>query len=227
MLCLGSQASAGIKEVFAMTSSAGKIIILLTLNSLVWTLDVMVLRGSLKFYARGGIPANFETDPPRTRVWVDGKLYEDMNVKGGWMQSPATIRLLPGQHKITLERDGYVPHSFKLIASESDQIQMKTVLERNADANGEVDIVAEGADEYRAEIDNGHEAGHLPLTADDLTPGAHTLSIKLEGLEGFRVKPHTCQFTVAAQQTQRLTLTVSRSGKKIKVSGCRKIKSAN
>ena len=205
-------------------SSSFKFGWLLVMNVTVWGLNFMIYKGTIKLGAKLGIPVTLEIEPSRAKLTVDNKIWDNHDTINGWIQSPATLRLTAGQHKLMLERPGYTPHIFKVLVAEGDNIQMKTVMEAQTDKFFAVEITSDNPDDLEAQIDGGLEVGPLPLRADELLPGQHQLEIRLTGLEGFRSKPLLCQFMILQNGDRVTQLEVTRTGKKLKVTGCKKIK---
>ena len=103
-------------------------------------------------------------------------------------------------------------------------------MEAHDNSRFEAEISGIGADieDVIATIDNGLEVGALPLRVDDLTQGPHTLELRLTGFDGLRAKPYRCVFNVPANSTDTVTaIQVTKSGKKLKVSGCKRVKDAH
>ena len=109
-------------------SPSAKLIWLVALNTAVWGLNALIYKGTIKLTARSGIPVTLDIEPARARLTVNNKIWEDRDVINGWIQSPAVLRLPPGQHKLMLERPGYAPHVFKVLVAEDDKITMKTMM---------------------------------------------------------------------------------------------------
>ena len=197
------------------------------MNLGLWGLNALTYNGTLILNAKQGIPVSIDTDPPRVRLTVNGKIWVDRHTANGWIQSPATIHVAPGQHNMTIDRPGYAPHSFKVLVNPDSALQLKPSMEilPNAKFEAMIEGTGDGTDEIHVTIDHGLEEGPLPLRVDDLTPGPHVLELKVTGLEGFRVKPHRCNFIVAPGNSDPIhQINVSRTGKKIKASGCKRVK---
>jgi len=211
-------------------SPASRNLLLLILNTTVWSLNGLTYKGNIRLNARSGIPVTIDMEPGRARLTVDGKTWEGFGITDGWIQSPVIIRLAAGQHKMLLERPGYAPHSFKALVTEGDHLQLKTAMEPLEGSNHAAEIVGEGpdSDTITASLDDGLEQGPLPIRADDLTAGRHSLTLKINGLEGLRAKPFTCAFDITPGDINVITkVTVTRTGKKIKATGCKRVKEAH
>ena len=208
-------------------SPANRNLLLLVLNTTVWSLNALTYKGNIRLNARSGIPVTIDMEPARARLIVDGKMWEGIGINDGWVQSPAIIRLPAGQHKMLLTRPGYAPHSFKALVTEGDHLQLKMIMEALEGSNRVAEIIGEGpeSETINASLDEGLEEGTLPIRADDLTAGHHTLTLKLGGLEGLRAKPYTCSFEIKQNDISLITkITVSKNGKKLKVTGCKRSK---
>jgi hypothetical protein len=206
-----------------MTPSA-KFMWLVVLNVAVWSFNALIYKGTIRLSAKSGIPVTLDIEPTRARLSVNQKIWEDRDVVNGWVQSPVVLRLPAGQHKLMLERPGYAPHVFKVLVAEDDKITMKTMLEAQSERFYELELSGEDAGDLTAIIDGGLEAGPLPLRVDDLVAGNHQLELRFNGLDGFRLKPFNCQFSVASTGDRLVKLEVNRNGKKIRVSGCKRMK---
>jgi len=197
------------------------------LNLAVWSLNLMMATGTLRLAAKTGIPVNVDTQPARVKLTIDGNLYKDSDISNGWVQSPGVVYLPAGQHKITLERPGYVPHTFKaLTLPGGEPLEIKTQLEPFIDTTNEIEIRGEdnNTEDVIAIVDQGLEMGPMPLTTNDLTPGLHSIEIRPIGLAAFRLKPYFCSFQILQGSSSQNTFTVSKRGNKISVSGCQKIR---
>ena len=210
-----------------MMSPANRNLLLLILNATVWSLSALTYKGNIRLNARSGVPVTIDMEPGRARLTVDGKVWENFGITDGWIQSPAIVRLPAGQHKMLLERTGYAPHSFKVLVSEGDHLQLKMAMEALEGSNHGAEIIGEGpdSDSIIAKLDDGMEEGLLPIRADDLTAGHHSLALKIRGLEGLRAKPYTCVFDITQTDISVITkITVNKTGKKLKVTGCKRLK---
>ena len=209
-------------------SPTNRNLLLLTLNVAVWTINALTYKGSIRLNARSGVPVTIDMDPPRARLSVDGTSWEGFGIQDGWIQSPAIIRLPAGQHKMLLERPGYAPHRFKTLVTQGDRLVLTMALEVLEGADHSVEILGEGpdSDTIFATLDDGLESGDLPIKADDLMPGQHIISFTIKGLDGLRKKPYMCAFDIGKNDVNLITkITVSRAGKKLKVAGCKRLKS--
>lgn len=202
-------------------------VFLFVANAALWTLNILVIDGSLQLSAKGGIAIPVEIEPSRIKLSIDGKPWIQHGNKQGWISTPAVIALAPGQHKVTVERPGYAAHSFKVLLSGKETLELKTSLEFIDPKKYELEIMGDGPEneELIATVDGGIEEGPLPIQMTDLTAGQHLLEIKFSGLDGFRLKPVLCGFTVTPTQTETsIKINVTRNGKRLKLTGCKKIK---
>ena len=200
---------------------------LFALNVGIWSLCGLSYNGTIQLLAKAGIPVSLEIQPARARLTINGKRWEGTDGTNGWIQSPVMLYLPIGQHKMTLERPGYAPHTFKvLLEPGNDKLELKTELEALDGANHELEIISPANDleDVTAILDQGLEAGHLPLKADDLTPGLHSLELRTTGFQSFRIKPYVCLFEITAESPSPFTIRVNRSGKKYLVSDCKRLK---
>ena len=200
---------------------------LFALNVAIWGLCGLSYTGTIQLLAKAGIPVRLDILPARAKLTINGKRWEGSDGSNGWIQSPVMLYLPIGQHKVTLERPGYAPHTFKvLLEPGNEKLELKTELEALDGANREVEILSttNESEEVTAILDQGLEAGPLPLKADDLTPGQHILELRTTGLQAFRIKPYVCLFEIAPDSPTPFTIRVSRSGKKYSVSACKRLK---
>jgi len=206
---------------------ATKNIILMSLNIAVWFGNGLMATGMLSLSAKKGVPVRIETIPERTKLSLNGSPWTSTTSGSSWLQSPATIYLPEGQHKLTVERPGYVQHSFKVLLSAGDgEMNLSTALEPLPAAAHEVEIQAvdEHVSDVTAVVDQGLESGELPLQISDLTPGTHTLEIKPSLLNSFSQKPFTCSFTLPTSNNSALKITVSHRAGRFHATGCHRLK---
>ena len=201
--------------------------LLLFCNVVVWTLNFMTFSGTLTLFAKKGEPVLIETTPSRTRLSVNGTLWRGPAIVNGWVQSPARIYLIPGQHKITLERPGYVPHSFKVMVTDGEsEMQLNSQLEILPDANNTVEISAVDQELQTATfiLDQGLEVTSPPLLAHDITPGVHILEIRLGSEENSRSKPFLCTFTIPSSGNNTYKIVASVKSGRIQASNCQRLR---
>ncbi len=204
-----------------------KNVILLSLNIAVWCGNGLIATGMLTLSAKKGVPVRIETIPERTKLSLNGSPWTSPTSSSSWLQSPATIYLPEGQHKLTVERPGYVQHSFKVLLSAGDaEMNLSTALEPLSAATHEVEIQAadDHASDVTAIVDQGLASGELPLQISDLTPGTHTLEIKPSLLSSFSLKPYTCVFTLPTPSNSPLKITVSQRAGRFHATGCQRLK---
>lgn len=204
-----------------------KNLILLSCNLAVWAVNAFTYSGGLALFAKKGIPVVIQTTPPRTKLSVNGAIWRDPGITNGWLQSPALINLIPGQHKITLERPGYIPHSFKVLVTESDsEMRLNSELEISTEANSSVEIDVADQDLQTATfiLDQGLEITAPPLMAHDLTPGVHILEIRRSSTDNSRVKPFLCTFSIPPAGNVTYKITVSSKNGRIQASNCLRLK---
>jgi hypothetical protein len=204
--------------------------LLIVLNAAIWGLNGLMIKGTLRLSAKLGIPVAVDIEPSRVRLTVDGNPWDGAGSSQGWIKTPANINLPAGQHKMLVERPGYASHSFKVLIASGDLLQLKTVLEPVSEKHFEVEITGEGPniEDVTASVDGGLEEGPLPLEITDLTAGTHTVEFRLGGIDGFRFKPYVCAFTIPVTAADPLKkISVIRAGKRLKVTGCKKVKQTN
>jgi hypothetical protein len=193
----------------------------------VWTINVMTFSGTLALFAKKGELVRIETTPPRTRLSVNGTLWRGPGIINGWIQSPARIYLIPGQHKITLERPGYIPHSFKALVTEGDsEMLLNSDLEISPDANNtvEISVLDQELKESTFILDQGLEVTQPPLLAQDVTPGVHILEVRLAGEENLRSKPFLCTFNIPSGGNITYKISASLKNGRVQVSNCQRLR---
>ena len=201
--------------------------LLLLCNLVVWAINFMTFSGTLTLFAKKGQPVRIETTPPRTRLSINGTLWSGPGIINGWIQSPARIYLIPGQHKITLERPGYIPHSFKALVTEGDiEMQLSSDLEISPEANNTVEISVMDQELQASTfiLDQGLEVTQPPLLAQDVTPGVHILEVRLGGEDNLRSKPFLCTFTIPSGGNSTYKISASLKNGRIQASNCQRLR---
>jgi hypothetical protein len=125
-----------------------------------------------------------------------------------------------------VERPGYGPQQFKVLLAPGDSAVIKPELEKQVETFIETEIVTEGDsfENLTLVVDSGLALGPAPLEIDNLIPGTHLLELRWRGVEGLRKKPYRCVFNAAIVGTNNtLKITIKKSGKKLKVTGCKRI----
>lgn len=199
---------------------------LLLLNVSVWTLNSLMVSGSVQLSAKSGVAVTIQTDPERVKISINNEIWTSRDSESGWIQSPATIYLPEGQYKISINRPGYAPHSSRLMVNAGDTPAVTAELELKEENLIETEITASDdlMESFTLVIDGGLASGPPPLRIDDLTPGTHSLELRWKGLDGFRKKPFRCAFAISSANANNLfKISISRSGKKLRIPGCKKI----
>ena len=118
-----------------------KNLVLLCCNLAVWAVNSFTYSSGITLFAKKGIAVVIQTTPTRTKLSVNGAIWRGTGITNGWVQSPALINLIPRQNKIPLELPGYIPHSFKVLVTESDsEMRLNSELEYSTEANSSVEI---------------------------------------------------------------------------------------
>jgi hypothetical protein len=204
-----------------------KNLLLLCCNLAVWAVNSFTYSSGITLFAKKGIAVVIQTTPPRTKLSVNGAVWRGTGITNGWVQSPARINLIPGQHKITLERPGYIPHSFKVLVTESDsEMRLNSELEISTEANSsvEIDVTDEDLQTATFILDQGLEIAAPPLIAQDLTPGMHILEIRKSSAENSKSKPFLCTFSIPSAGNATYKITVSAKNGRIQASNCLRLK---
>ncbi len=199
---------------------------LLLLNVAVWTLNSLMVSGSVQLSAKSGVAVNIQTEPERVKISIDNEVWTSRESESGWIQSPATIYLPAGQYKISIERPGYATHTSRLMVNPGNAPAVKAELELKEESLIETEITASDdlMESFTLVVDGGLASGPPPLRIDDLTPGTHSLELRWKGLDGFRRKPLRCAFAaLSSNGNNLLKINISRSGKKLRIPGCKKI----
>lgn len=198
---------------------------ILTLNLGIWGLNSLILTGTINLSAKGGVPVSILSEPDRVRLTVNGKPWTTDDGDQGWIQTPSTIFLPEGQHKVSIERPGYTSHSFKILASNGDSPEIKAELEQQDESfiEGEFTASDDLLDSMILVIDSGLAVGPPPLRVDDLTTGSHSLELRWTGINGIRKKPYRCTFNaLVTNGNNQFKINITRSGKKLRIPGCKR-----
>ena len=194
--------------------------VLLTLNTMVWSLVALAWNGTVQLSATNMVPVEVSVLPARVRILVNGTPWAN----GKYVTTPVTVMMPINQNKITFQRTGYHSNtSTMVIQSGRDRPRVSSVLETAMDSLKEVSI--ESSDEnslsdVEISIDGGLEKGQIPMSVSDLVPGTHTLEIAT-GM--WNKKTVQCQFEIPVGTSQDpIKIMVERVGKKLKFSGCKK-----
>lgn len=109
-------------------------------------------------------------------------------------RKPPVIRLRPGTHKLTVERNGYEPYSTEIELEAGDNFLKDNIVLKELQPQAAVKIFAKSTDSkpLRVEINNGYYLAILPpatYISPDVFPGKiYTLNITANGEKPFRCK---------------------------------------
>ncbi|MCX6126808.1 MAG: PEGA domain-containing protein [Proteobacteria bacterium] len=201
----------------------GKInLTLITLNMTVWSFAFLMGTGRVKLSAVKLQEIELIATPERVRILINGTPYDS----GNYITTPTTIRLLPGRHRLTLQRAGYHSNTSTIVSTAGQQTPaIHSVLESTTANLQEVtfsSIEGDGLGNIDLILDGGLEVGSLPMTVSDVLPGGHILELKIGLLYKSSVR---CQFEVPTiPPPEPLKITLEKQGKKLKVNGCKRIK---
>lgn len=200
-----------------------KHLILLTLNAAVWGITTLMWTGTIRLSAVSRLELDVTATPSRVRISIDGVPHEG----GSYVDTPTTLRFLPGKHRILFQRAGYHGNSSSIVATPGEMPEsIHTVLEAASTMMQEVIIDSPTPEELPnlyITIDGGLEAGPLPLVAKDLTPGTHILEIRSGILTKSSMR---CQFEIPSTVSQEaMKISIERQGKRLRITGCKRIKS--
>ncbi len=206
-------------------NSVIRVILLLTLNAAVWTLNALLLRGTIQLSAKSKVPLTIETHPERVRLLVNQNIWTTKDSTQGWVQTPTTVHLPEGQHKITLQRPGYASHTFRVLLMAGRPAEVASELEQIAESVMEVEFTSTDdlKDSMTMVIDEGLAQGSAPLKIIDLTPGPHMLEVTWTPPEGNQRLTARCTFTIQASENSKpLQIHIVRAGKRLKIPGCKR-----
>ena len=202
--------------------------LLVLCNIVVWTVNSSVLSGKIALFAKKGIPVTVDVTPSRIRLSVNGTAWRGgAGAMNGWVQTPAQIHLAPGQHKLTVERPGYAPHTFKVLINEGDDsTRLTSELEMTSDATSTLEITTNETQLQTATIivDQGLEIGVPPLLVRDLVPGMHILEVRRNQSDNTTSKPFLCTFSIPAPASSTHKINLSINGGRIQASNCQRLR---
>jgi len=109
-----------------------------------------------------------DTQPNATKVSIDG----EPRFEGGYIKTPAAIRIQPGKHTVTLERDGYRPIKIVVNAEAGEDVRVKNVrFNKLPDAqftSMRIEAAPGEKSPMRFILDGGHSSGSLPADLNDI-----------------------------------------------------------
>jgi len=113
-------------------------------------------------------------DPDDTRVYVDGYYAGEVDDFDGLFQR---LNVAPGRHEITLKRDGYRTHRFKVYAAEDSTLKIRHTMEKGSgpdtieDLAGERGLYEERRREARREERGDDDRDDRSAERDDRAEG--------------------------------------------------------
>ena len=113
-------------------------------------------------------------DPPGAQVRVDDR---EGPVVGA---IPTTLDLSPGERKVVITREGYVPKELSARIEEKMTTELTVHLERQTGA-----IVVQSDERDALILVDGKPAGFTPAVVDNVPAGKHRLSVQAEGFRPF------------------------------------------
>ena len=117
----------------------------------------------------GGRPGSIHitTEPPGAQVLIDGaRIAED---------TPSSIEEKPGTYAITVQRDGYVPHSEQVEVHSREVVRRTIVLEPLTSGTGFKLSEPIGAQVF---LDGKQLEGQTPLQVQSVMPGRHKVDVR-------------------------------------------------
>ncbi|MBM4252381.1 MAG: PEGA domain-containing protein [Deltaproteobacteria bacterium] len=140
------------------------------------------------------------------------------------MNTPTEINVRTGRHRLTIQRDGYLPQdrTVDLVAGETENLDDIVLVRRQGLELATAEIISTEAN-VTCEVDDGIGRGQTPLTVNELVVGqTHVLTCypKWPAREGGA----RCKFTaqVGGDDAPPLKLKLWNKQGKIKISGCDK-----
>ncbi len=193
-------------------------LILLSLTVCVWTAAITIASQKQQFLARAPATLTIETEPKSVRILIDGERLE----QGAYINTPTEINMRPGRHKLTVQRDGYLPQdrTVDLVSGETENLD-DIVLVRRQGLDLATAEVTSGEGAVTCEVDDGIGRGPTPLTVANLVVGqAHIITCypKWPSREGAA----RCKFTAQSGDEDAATVKLKLWNKqgKLKISGC-------
>jgi hypothetical protein len=96
-------------------------------------------------------------DPEDTKVYVDGYYAGEVDDFDGMFQR---LNIAPGRHEITLKKDGYRTHRFRVYVGEDSTLKLRHDMEKGAGPDTIEDLAGErGLYEERGRRDEGEDPG--------------------------------------------------------------------
>ena len=117
----------------------------------------------------GGRPGSIQitTEPPGAQVLIDNaRIAED---------TPSSIEEKPGSYAITVQRDGYVPHSEQVEVRSREVVRRNIVLEPLTSGTGFKLSEPIGAQVF---LDGRQLEGQTPLQVQSVMPGRHKIDVR-------------------------------------------------
>ena len=140
------------------------------------------------------------SQPAGAAIYLDGN-YQGQTYSG---QDFDILAVTPGQHTISLSLSGYQDYSGTVMVSRGQTSQVSVTLTPSTQpgAGGNIVISSDpsGADAY---LDNQYK-GITPLTLTSVSPGSHTVTLKVNGYAD-----STVTVSVSAGQTTPVTVTMT------------------
>lgn len=199
---------------------------LIILTIIVWTLAIMVAEaGRMKLASRAPTTVNLTTWPPAVRIAVDGEKQHG----GAYVVTPTKLTLTPGEHKLTLSRDGYFAQSSTINDTSGRTYDMaNVVLQRDAAMSfAAVEIeTAPGDAPVAFQIDDGFTAGETPALIDDLLADQpHVLTLSAAD-QGAKSAPFRCRFAAPVPEPGQPSylIKIKAQGGSFKVTNCTRLK---
>jgi hypothetical protein len=105
-------------------------------------------------------------DPEDTKVYVDGYYAGEVDDFDGLFQR---LHIAPGRHEITLKKDGYRSHRYRVYVGENSTLKLRHDMERGSGPDTMEDLAGEkGLYEERARRDDDDADTDVPDREDDL-----------------------------------------------------------
>jgi|LauGreDrversion4_2_1035121.scaffolds.fasta_scaffold27888_4 hypothetical protein len=195
-------------------------LILISLTICVWTAALAIGSQKQQLLARGPATLTIETEPKIVRILVDGEKLE----QGSYISTPTEISIRTGRHRLTIQRDGYLPQdrTVDLVAGETENLDDIVLVHRQGLELGSAEIISDEGP-ITCEVDEGIGRGQTPLTVNDLVVG-QTHVVTCFPKWPSREVGARCRFTAqnGGEDTPPVRLKLWNKQGKIKISGCDK-----
>jgi PEGA domain len=196
-------------------------LILMSLTVMVWIAVIAVGSQKQQLLARGPAMLTVETEPKSVHIFVDGERLD----AGAYISTPKEFQIRPGRHRISIQRDGYLPQerTVDLVPGETENLDDIVLVRREGLETTSAEISSDEPG-VTCDVDDGLILGQTPLTVSDLVVGqTHSLACfpKWPAREG-AAKCKFTPLTAGEDESPTAKLKLWYKQGKLKISGCDK-----